>query len=1018
MHFSKLSKEQGIVYVPILIAAIALIGFIFVSASADFKSNLFARLFPSKPKSHASEVSKIELIGNLGVGVTSLTQTYTNNVQAKLTYIPPVPSPTPFATASASVSSCPAGFYWNGDSCQQTTNPIPASSVPSSITPSPVPSVTPSQAANPVITNITPVSGSIGTEITITGTNFGLVPGQLAFCCAQPGADVIWSDTQIKAKVPRYARTGVLTVIVGTGLNQKFARSQAPFTVIQTTTTPALTTTPEIGSTAPIGVGGSVQGVAYTQTPILPSEYKVAVGNSQNEAQSAFNSAPSVPFNISEWQAPANNQSGYTKVISLQLPGGFGQKYAALQFMINGVWQQVLISAPINFVQAPTPSASPSALPVCPTNANCDQTGSGAITCAGEPNQPNTIISGYPFRCLKGGKAACCSQPTGDWRTITVPLTKYDSNFNSTGLATIQMSSGIVNTSAGVATVVYKFKFISLQIKGDQPNTWFSPRLCGSVANKPFCAGLSQPPTGGQTDSSGNLTFNYPNSSFQYSIYLPVGQTTANLGVFSFNQQAYCGERSMDSCTLRGTVDLSQLAPATSPTPTVALCPTGSTCVGLTPPSGSKTPQGSAQIRIESQGKGYKLTGNLSNLGVNKQYRVQLCKDGGKNCAGSGQMQLRTDQRGNASLPTAGASIDFNPNDNASFYNIAMVTDASFTINGCNTSNPCLRGEFSGITSNIPGTDLLCKADVNGDGFITIRDISSLTLCSGKKGTDMGSHNVVCSYADLNNDGIVNEKDVNDIIKPNFGKKVDRKTCKNWALLTPTTSPTPTPVPTPISVKIPDTDALCKADVNGDGFINGRDFSSLTVCVGEKVKTEARAKYACKYADLNGDGQVNEKDVDDVIKPNFLKTVDRKVCKNWTLWQALRVDVNGDGGAGSVDALFVKRYVSNLDKILGRNIGDVNNDGKITHDDAELVLKIAGNLKDPKTNQPFTADQKKRADVNRDGSPTSLDALLVDRFAQGTDKVLANIGDIDMDGKLTNTDADLILRFAINLPPQ
>lgn len=55
MHFVKLPKQSGIVHIPILIAVIALIGFIFVSSSADFKNKLFARLYPNKPKSQAAE---------------------------------------------------------------------------------------------------------------------------------------------------------------------------------------------------------------------------------------------------------------------------------------------------------------------------------------------------------------------------------------------------------------------------------------------------------------------------------------------------------------------------------------------------------------------------------------------------------------------------------------------------------------------------------------------------------------------------------------------------------------------------------------------------------------------------------------------------------------------------------------------------------------------------------------------------------------------------------------------------
>lgn len=849
------SKEQGIVYVPILIAAIALIGFIFVSSSADFKSNLFGRLFPNKPKSHASETSKIELIGNLGVGRTSSTQTYTPNIQARLTYIPPVPSPTPVSTSSASPTPAPI-----------TSEPAPAAPPPPE--PAPVPPSATSPAPRPA--NVTK-SGSDGTWC-LEGNGTNLPQGS----CQDQGGTYNTScrnDTMVNSYYCTGTWNGSSWSNVkceaggrGCGTNQTCSNGSC----ISTQPSPSPVT---IVNPSPVGVGGSVQGVAYAQgAPVLPSGYRLKTGISPVEARD-LNGATFVPFNVSEWQAPTSNQSGYTKVINLQLPGGFGQKYAALQFMVNGAWQSVLLSAPINFIQAPSSSASPS---------------------------------------------------TGEWRTITVPLTKGNSNFNPTGVATIQMSSGIVDTSAGVATVIYKFKFISLQIRGDQPNTWFYPRLCGSVANRPFCADLSQPPTGGQTDSSGNLTFNYPSSSFQYRVDLPLGQTTANLGVFSSNQQAYCGRVSMESCTLKGTIDLSQLVPQSSPAPTPspippASCPAGSACVTLTPPAGSKTPQGSGQIRIESQGKGYKLTGNLSNLGVNKQYRVQLCKDGGTNCASSGQMQLRTDQRGNASLPTAGASVNFNPNDNASFYNIIMVTDAGFTFNGCNTSNPCLRGEFSGVFSNpvsqIPEAELLCKADVNGDGFINVRDFSSLTPCTGKKPTDMGSQNVICSYADLNNDGTVNEKDVNDVIKPRFGKSVNRSTCGKFYSLT----------------------QLKNADVNRDGRVTLNDSSML------------------------------------------------------------------------------QGFVNGAIQIMGR-FGDINSDNKITKEDADDILRIAVQRKDPKTNQPYTAEQKRRADVDGNGAVSSVDALFANRFAQNMDKVLANKGDVNGDKKIDFIDIGLIVKIANNQP--
>lgn len=54
MHFLQNSRERGIVHIGILVAAVAIIGFIVVSSSAEFKNKLFSSLFP-KPSSQAAE---------------------------------------------------------------------------------------------------------------------------------------------------------------------------------------------------------------------------------------------------------------------------------------------------------------------------------------------------------------------------------------------------------------------------------------------------------------------------------------------------------------------------------------------------------------------------------------------------------------------------------------------------------------------------------------------------------------------------------------------------------------------------------------------------------------------------------------------------------------------------------------------------------------------------------------------------------------------------------------------------
>ena len=134
--------------------------------------------------------------------------------------------------------------------------------------------------------------------------------------------------------------------------------------------------------------------------------------------------------------------------------------------------------------------------------------------------------------------------------------------------------------------------------------------------------------------------------------------------------------------------------------------------------------------------------------------------------------------------------------------------------------------------------------------------------------------------------------------------------------------------------------------------------------------------------------------------------------------QLKRADVNHDGQVTSADALLIQRYIAGLDKILGRTFGDVNGDGKITDDDAQDVLRIVAGLPNPQTNQPYTQDQKKNADVNNDGQVNSSYALLIRRFAQGLDKVLAKMGDVNGDGQITDADSQAILKIVGGLPPQ
>lgn len=141
-------KEQGIVHIPILIAAIALIGFILVSSSADFKNKLFATLFP-KPKSQAAEnlPGSVRFVDSSGNTITT-----TTSATVKLKYTLP-------NVGIGSTNPSPSPSWSTTPSPTPTPIPNPVSAPISSPTPTPTPTpVTITNIAlaedNPLRTNL------------------------------------------------------------------------------------------------------------------------------------------------------------------------------------------------------------------------------------------------------------------------------------------------------------------------------------------------------------------------------------------------------------------------------------------------------------------------------------------------------------------------------------------------------------------------------------------------------------------------------------------------------------------------------------------------------------------------------------------------------------------------------------------------------------------------------------------------------------------------------------------------
>jgi len=78
---------------------------------------------------------------------------------------------------------------------------------------------------NPTITSLSPVSGGVGTTVTVTGTNFGAAQGTITFVDAilAPLPAVIqqgtWTNTSVKVTVPVGAETGNLTLTRADGVS-------------------------------------------------------------------------------------------------------------------------------------------------------------------------------------------------------------------------------------------------------------------------------------------------------------------------------------------------------------------------------------------------------------------------------------------------------------------------------------------------------------------------------------------------------------------------------------------------------------------------------------------------------------------------------------------------------------------------------------------------------------------------------------------------------------------------------
>jgi hypothetical protein len=173
----------------------------------------------------------------------------------------------------------------------------------------------PFNVITPIISSVTPASGLAGTPVTINGTGFGTVTGQLWLGTA-PGIVSSWSDTQILATVAAGSATGTVQV-----LQAGVVSNTVPFAV----------NTPSITSITP------TSGIAGTSVTITGSGF----GSAQGSGIVWIGSAQGLVVSWADTQVVASVDSNAVSGI--------------VRIQQNGIWSNAL-----SFKVPPILSTSPS----------------------------------------------------------------------------------------------------------------------------------------------------------------------------------------------------------------------------------------------------------------------------------------------------------------------------------------------------------------------------------------------------------------------------------------------------------------------------------------------------------------------------------------------------------------------------------------------------------------------------------------------------------------------------------
>jgi photosystem II stability/assembly factor-like uncharacterized protein len=313
---------------------------------------------------------------------------------------------------------------------------------------------TPPPPSNPVIDTISPLSGVVTDQVTITGSNFGSSKGtsKVWFNGTEAVSIVSWSGTQIIATVPLGATTGPIVVIVNTvssnGVNFTVNPILPPPVISPVisaispssgiVTTPVTLTGTDFGATqgsSSVLFNGAPAGsiVSWSDTQIIatvPSgattgPLKVTVnGNSSNEVTFTVTAPPPPASPFISGISPVAGYSG-TPVTITGSAFGFSQGTSAVLF--NGLPADSIVSWSDTQIIATVPVGA----------------ATGQLVVMVDPNSSNGVL--FTISTVPMNPVITAISPSTAYATLPVTITGY-------GFGATQGSSTV--TFDGVAATI------------------------------------------------------------------------------------------------------------------------------------------------------------------------------------------------------------------------------------------------------------------------------------------------------------------------------------------------------------------------------------------------------------------------------------------------------------------------------------------------------------------------------------------------------------------------------------